>query len=60
MCCWKYDRGVFYAKDPGLTKELGNNVPYDTERLRRWLDAWDYQQFEIGLPRDKGREKESI
>ena len=32
----------------------------DTERLRRWLDAWDYQQFEIGLPRDKGKEKESI
>lgn len=60
LCFWKYDRGVFYAKDPGLTKELGNNVPYDTERLCRWLDAWDYQQFEIGLPRDKGKEKESI
>ena len=49
MCFWKYENGVFFAKDPGLTKEQGNNVPYDEERMEKWLGGWTYQQFIIGL-----------
>lgn len=49
MCFWKYENGVFFAKDSGLTKEQGNNVPYDEERMGKWLGGWTYQQFIIGL-----------
>ena len=49
MCFWKYENGVFFAKDPGLTKEQGNNVPYDEERMGKWLGGWTYQQVIIGL-----------
>lgn len=44
---WKYENGIYYAKDCAYTKELGNNVPYSEEQLKDWLAANSYQQFAI-------------
>lgn len=47
LCIWKYEDGNFIVKDPGLPKELGNNVLYSEEVMKRWLLGWEYQQFEV-------------
>ena len=44
---WKYENGLYYAKDCGHRKEMGNNVPYTEEFLREWLAGTERQQFEI-------------
>lgn len=46
---WKYEDGIFYAKDCHYLKELGNNVPYTEEEMADWLSGGTYQQFAITL-----------
>lgn len=44
---WKYDNGIFYAKDCAYGRDLGNNIPYTEEMLRVWLAANPFQQFTL-------------
>lgn len=47
LCIWKFEEGDFWIKDPGLPKELGNNVLYSEKMMQEWISGWEYQQFEV-------------
>lgn len=42
---WKYEDGMYYAKDCAYGRDLGNNIPYSEEMLQNWLAANPFQQF---------------
>ena len=42
---WKYEDGMYYAKDCAYGCDLGNNIPYSENMLQTWLAANPFQQF---------------
>ena len=46
---WRYEDGIFYAKDCDYNSSVGCDIPYTEVELQQWLDGYTRQQFEITL-----------
>lgn len=46
---WRYEDGIFYAKDCAYFYENGRDIPYTEADLTQWLQGHDRQHFEITL-----------
>lgn len=44
---WRYENGIYYAKDCDYTKETGCDIPYTEADMKQWLDGHNRQQFEL-------------